>query len=250
MPKLADLHNHALFGVDDGAKNVEMAEQMLAISYAEGVRVMCLTPHGDPLRFPCERATVLSHFEQIKQRCREKFPELTLYLGNEIFGHIDSAATLADGQFLPLGESDVALVEFADEVGYREMCNVLQSYRSAGFRPMLAHLERYICLERDVMRVRELVEMRVLTSINASALRRGLFASSITRFVYRLLSEGLIDVIASDAHAIGERTPHLLDAYGAVEKRFGKEQAKKLFYENPVCILTGEKRGTAYERKL
>ena len=189
MPKLADLHNHALFGVDDGAKTKEMAEQMLAISYAEGVRVLCLTPHGDPMRFPCEKETLLSRFEELKELCSERFPDLTLYLGNEMFGYIDSAAALAAGSFFSLGEGNVALVEFAADVGYREMCNILQSYRAAGYRPMLAHAERILCLLSDVTRVHELAEMRVLIQVNTSAFRRGFFASPVNRFVNRLLDE-------------------------------------------------------------
>ena len=247
MPRLADLHYHAIFGVDDGSRSIEMTEQMLAISYAEGVRVLCLTPHGDPIRFPCEREVILSRFEEIKQLCRERFPEMTLYLGNEMFAYIDSAATLAAGQFFPMGESNVALIEFSDEIGYRTMCNILQAYRAAGFRPMLAHAERYGCLLENVDFVYDLVQMRVLIQVNASSFRRSFFPSAVNRFVIRLLDKGLIDVVASDAHAVEVRTPRLLDAYAAVEKRCGSAQAQKLFYDNPVRILTGEKGGIAYE---
>jgi protein-tyrosine phosphatase len=247
MPRLADLHYHAIFGVDDGSRSIEMTEQMLAISYAEGVRVLCLTPHGDPIRFPCEREVILSRFEEIKQLCRERFPEMTLYLGNEVFAYVDSAAAVAAGDFSLMGDGRVVLVEFAPDMIYRDMCNILQSYRAVGFHPMLAHAERYSCLLKNVDRVYELAQMRVLIQINASSLRRSVFPSAVNRFAYRLLNEGLIDVVASDAHAVEVRTPRLLDAYAAVEKRCGSAQAQKLFYDNPVRILTGEKGGIAYE---
>ena len=239
MPKLADLHNHALFGVDDGARTKAITEEMLAISYAEGVRVLCLTPHGDPMRFPYEREVALARYEEIKQLCRERYPDLTVYLGNEMFGYLDSVSTLVSGQFFPLGNSNVALVEFANDVDYRDMCNVLQSYRAAGYRPMLAHAERCACLVHDVARVDELAAMRVLIQLNTSAFRHTVLPSRTTRFVRSLLDGGMVTAISSDAHGVAQRTPHILFAYTAVERRYGSKAAEKLFYENPVRILQG-----------
>jgi protein-tyrosine phosphatase len=192
------------------------------------------------MRFPYESEVALQRYEEIKQLCSEKYPDLTVYLGNEMYGYLESVDTLASGQFHPLGNSRVALVEFANDIGYRDMCNVLQSYRAAGYRPMLAHAERCACLVNDITRVYELAAMRVLIQINASALRHTVFPNRITRFVRNLLDEELVAVISSDAHGVEQRSPHMLFAYTAVERRYGSKAAEKLFYENPVRILQGE----------
>lgn len=242
MPKLADLHNHALFGVDDGAKAIEMTEAMLAISYAQGVRVLCLTPHGDPSRFSCKTEKVEARFAAVKQLCREKFPALTLYLGHELFGHIGSVASLQSGHYRPLGNGNVVLAEFMPDVDYRGICNVFHSYRAAGYAPMLAHAERYACLLRDVGRVRELSRMRVLIQVNARTVCHNPWLSATGRFADKLLQEDLVDVVASDAHDTKRRPPDLLSAYRTVERRYGTERAKRLFFETPQRLLAGENR--------
>ena len=45
---LADMHIHALYGVDDGARTEEEMRAIVTKSYEEGVRVMCVTPHFHP----------------------------------------------------------------------------------------------------------------------------------------------------------------------------------------------------------
>lgn len=240
MPKLADLHNHTLYGLDDGAADEACALQMLDISYAQGVRAMCLTPHGDTMRFPYEKEKLLAHFEALSAHCRERYPDLVLFLGNEIYGYIDSADALAAGRFLPLGRSRVALVEFDRDVDFRKMCNVLQSYHACGYQPMLAHAERCFSLLKDEGRVRELVARRVRIQLNTSAFRRGFLPSRVNRFAYHMVEAGLVDVVATDAHGVTSRTPYMLAAYQEVEKRYGGRVAEQLFYCNPLHILLGE----------
>ena len=172
--------------------------------------------------------------------CREKFPDLRLYRGNEIYGYIDAVEQMQQHEFRTLGDSNIALVEFRNDTDYRKICNVLQAVGAAGYRPMLAHAERCICLASDVRRIYELVTMRVLIQVNASAFRRRLFITPVNSFVFRLMDDDLVTAVASDAHGFNTRTPHLLYAYEAVRKRYGQAYANKVFYENPVRILTGK----------
>ena len=45
MENMYDIHCHALQQVDDGADSLQMALDMLAYEYTEGVRTIILTPH-------------------------------------------------------------------------------------------------------------------------------------------------------------------------------------------------------------
>ena len=56
MTELSDIHNHTLFGLDDGAAELSDSMQMLALSYQEGVRCLCMTPHCNPAMFPAATA--------------------------------------------------------------------------------------------------------------------------------------------------------------------------------------------------
>ena len=105
MPLLADIHSHALFGVDDGARDVDESLRMLGISYEEGVRLVCLTPHCNPDMFPAStREAAEASFSVLRERAKEKFPDLTLMLGNELYVFGSSVDTLREGLCRPLGE--------------------------------------------------------------------------------------------------------------------------------------------------
>ena len=250
MPKLVDMHNHALFGVDDGAQTLADAMDMIAVSYAEGVRVLCLTPHADPVRFRCEAETVEAHYREIQALCHEKFPDLSLYRGNELYGYQGCLELLVAGKYCPLGNGRSVLVEFALDVTYLEMYNFFLSCRGVGYYPVLAHAERYECLANNIDRVCELAHMRIMIQVNASSVLRRLVATPWMRAARRMMEAGVVDMIASDAHGVKSRSSQLLQAYCMVAKQYGAARANRLFYETPQRLLAGEKERNAYEQSV
>ena len=235
MAGLIDLHNHSLFGVDDGAQTIETCMQMLKASYEQGVRAICFTPHYNPSAHATSLSEVRASYQRVCSVSAQKYPDLALLLGNEVYAYPDSVDSLEAGKCIPLGEGRVVLVEFSPHVGYREMRNRFLSYQTAGYRPLLAHAERYVCLYEDDERVRELVDMRVDIQVNAESVLR--FSHLRTyRFVHRLLSRRLVQVIASDMHE-PDGAHIMLRACRKIERRYGAQYARQLFFTNPKRIL-------------
>ena len=232
MP-LADIHSHALFGVDDGARDLEESLRMLAISYEEGVRLVCLTPHCNPDMFPeSTRERSEENFAVLSEAARERFPDLTLLLGNEFYAFGSSVDALRQGSCRPLGEGNTVLVEFSTDVAFSELENTVHAIRSLGYRPLIAHAERYECLRSSPDRVEALVSRRVLIQVNASSVTASLF-SSVGRFVRRLMKNGLVHAVASDGHREVGRSPHLANAYKKTVSLCGQSVADALFCKNP-----------------
>lgn len=240
MPQMADIHNHALFSVDDGAVDLDMSMKMLAASYADGVRDVCLTPHYDTEYTPTPEK-LRAHFDALCERAREELPELSLYLGAELYVTADSVDLLKNGSALTLNGTRYVLVEFSPAVPYEKINSSLHALQMAGYLPILAHAERYSVLVHFPHLVWDLREMRVMIQINASAItKRAGFR--VRRFVKRLLKEGLVDAVASDTHDPLRRPPHLSAAYQRVVKLCGEAYARKVFYKNPIRCIT-EKKG-------
>ncbi|MBQ8174626.1 MAG: hypothetical protein IJ009_04410 [Clostridia bacterium] len=235
MATLIDLHNHALFGVDDGAQTIEACMQMLQASYSGGVRAICFTPHYNPSSYRTTAEDVYATYEKVCAIASRRFPDLALLLGNEVYAYPDSVAALEDGRCRPLGNGRMVLVEFSPCIGYRDMRNRFLAYFTAGYHPVLAHAERYTCLYQDMSRVKELVDMRVIIQVNAEPVLR--FSHLRTyRFVHGLLSARLVHVVASDMHDV-QGVASLPRAYGRISRRYGEAYAKQLFYINPKRIL-------------
>ena len=138
---------------------------------------------------------------------------------------------------MPLGEGNTVLVEFEPDVAYVEILNVLRAIRALGYRPLVAHVERYDCLRRKPERVRELVSGYNLVQVNAASIMAGYF-SPVRRFVYRLLRAGLVHVVSTDKHSDDRRSPGLRDAYRRVAALCGTASADLLFYLNPCEIIS------------
>lgn len=237
MPVFADIHNHSLFGVDDGARTQEDAERMIAASYAEGVRFLCLTPHHHPGYFNTTKEAIDSAFAALSAFARENYPDLTITLGNEIFGYSEGLLALQNGTAATLGGGRAALFEFHDSDSYTYIRDRLLEAQANGYLPILAHAERYGCLYQSVDRVYELVQHRIAIQINAATITAGFFSAE-RRFVRWLLRRGLVSIVASDAHDLVRRPPKLLPAYAAVCRLCGTACADRLFYENPRSFLT------------
>lgn len=242
MIPLADIHNHALCGLDDGAPDMHTTLRMLELSYREGVRFLCLTPHYNPALFP--KATVArarGYFAQLTEIAAREFPNLQLYLGNEYFAHVSPAVAFREGLCLPLGEGKTVLVEFYPDTPFSQIRDTVLALRAAGRKVLLAHAERYTCLRRDPLTtVGELVSARAYIQVNAASVTSPpLFGTG--RFVRTLFRHSYIHVVASDAHDLSLRPPHLRAAYQKVCSSFGEECANAVFWKIPRQLVAPNK---------
>lgn len=239
MKGIFDIHCHILPGVDDGSTNEEMTRAMLKLAWEDGITAMLATPHYHP-----------GHFTESPQRLREAFaracelaagihPELQLYLGSELYYRHELPETLAAGQALTLAGSRYVLVEFSPARSYHDIASALLKLRSYGYRPVLAHAERYADLLKHTEYVEELYDKGIYIQVNASSVMGG-NGFGVKRFVKRLLKEELVHFIGSDAHDIRRRKPELRSCAAYIEQKCGRDYAQKLCREHALCILNNE----------
>ena len=80
----ADIHMHALFGVDDGPATEKEMFQIMDAAYEDGARLICLTPHFHPGYFGDNRSKTESAFRILLDYEHTAHPDLKLYLANEL----------------------------------------------------------------------------------------------------------------------------------------------------------------------
>lgn len=230
-----DIHNHILPGIDDGSSCIEETMQLLRTEYEQGICNIVFTPHYRPGMFqivPQEREKV---FWQVCEVAKRKFPEMQLYLGCEYFVHNYMMANLRDVRCRMAG-TNYLLMEFPTNGHFAYMHNVISRLLKVGYQPIIAHIERYMCLTMDIGRVQMLKDLGALIQINAGSV---LGKSGITkkRFCYEVLKQELVDFIASDAHNMDRRPVYMEECMNKVEKKFGREYMEKLFRKNPSRIF-------------
>lgn len=236
-----DIHHHIIYGVDDGAPDFETAVQMLQKADQQGVRRIICTSHANPARsfFNADRYRMRLRKEQ--KYLQGQRINIQLAEGCEIMWMELVPRLLSEGQLLTLNASRYVLVEFYPDDKFRRIRSALESLCVAGYTPILAHAERYRAL-RPWRRLRELrtglhmaVQMNADTIIHVPDL--GLLSDRTPR---HFLTEGLVDICATDSHNLTGRSCRMREAYRTLFRMFGAETAKEMCMVNPNRIWNDE----------
>lgn len=241
MEKYIDMHCHILPGVDDGAKDIEEMKKMLKIAYDDGVRCIIATPHHHPTRGH-ESPEVLKRQVLTVRRAASAIDEhFRIYLGTEIFYGQEVANKLREGKIMTINGSPYILVEFNPADPYEYIYQSLKQLQMSGYKVILAHIERYDCIVKKCERAIELYELGILIQVNAGSIvgDRGRKIRSFTKF---LMDHNILYCVGTDAHGAEHRTPQMQKAAEYVEKIYGKEYMRRIFFKNAKRIITKEKR--------
>lgn len=238
---MIDIHVHILPGMDDGAEDLQDTIEMARLAVDSGVRGMVATPH-------CNLPGVYDNyygdeyievFQRVQRVLKAQKIPLQLYPGMEVFVTSEVPKLLTEGKLLTINAGHYMLVEFAfeEEPEYVEM--MLKKIYNMGICPVIAHPERYVCVQQNPQIAYHWKKMGYQIQINKGSFI-GRFGREARYTAYRLLSHNLVTTIASDGHSPYQRTPYMLDAYKELTKEYSKEHLNVLFKENPVRICQDE----------
>ena len=189
-----DRHSHILSGVDDGIRTLE--NSLAALSYMEehGVSEIWCTPH------------IMEDVPNTTAFLKERFAELHSAYNGPVKLHL-AAEYMLDNMFekrfraqdLLTMENDVVLVETSTWTPPVNFYDVLEEMKKAGYRPMLAHPERYRYLKQAGYE--KLKEMGIRFQMNLPSIV-GFYGETANNKALWLLEKGYYDVIGSDCHRL------------------------------------------------
>lgn len=235
--KYIDMHAHILPGIDDGAESYDEALHMAGIAYEEGTRMIIATPHYGIMNPGFSRLKAEDVFDKVREKIKEKYPEMRLALGSEIFyTGLSVIDHLEKGEALTIAGTDYVLVEFSPADPLRKIEDGIRDLRLSGYRPILAHAERYEALYRDIAAVEDIVDAGAVIQINSRSFTRG-GLDRRTKWVKQLVKEDLVHLIASDCHNDTTRSPIMAEAADKLRKWTDNEGFKRITAENPIRIL-------------
>lgn len=238
---MIDIHSHILFGVDDGAQSEEDTLNILKESYAQGVRKIIATPHQRRGMFEEPLEKLDQTFTRVKELSRQVADDLEIHLGCEIYYSQGVEEKIEDSLLLTLANTDYLLVEFNYKITYKDMYKALNKIILLGKIPVIAHIERYDCLENNIKRIEELRDLGCFMQVNsASVLKPKLFGDRHKVYKKRaklFLEEDVVDFIASDMHNITNRRPYMKESYDIIKEKYGNKRAERIFRKNQEKLL-------------
>jgi protein-tyrosine phosphatase len=233
---MIDLHSHILPDFDDGADDLEDALEMLRIAEEDGVHTMVATPHMlNGMFLTSVEGARVRHANLVDEAARAGIGVKVL-LGAEVHLDHEIPELLRAGEILTLAERKVLLLELPTTSIPSGTEEAIFQIQTDGYTVVLAHPERYQEYIQRPERAVKLHERGVRFQVTARSITGG-FGYRAKRLSRRWLKEGLVDVVASDAHSPRTRTPILSLARRWVAKKHGKEMAHDLFVKNPALLL-------------
>ena len=236
MRGIYDVHCHALPGVDDGAKSVSESLQILQMEWNCGVEYVLLTPHYRKEMFETDRRIVQDQFGKLQETCRQKVPNLQLYLGCEFHSNMDMTGQWQAEPAYRLCGSRTILLEFSSRDAKDYIRGRVYEAISHGYRVIIAHPERYPAMQEDLDFTEDLLDIGARLQINADSIL-GEDGRRVKKYCKQLLKYEMADFIGSDAHNCTNRPTRLGECAVWLEKKLGREAARRLLIDNPEKLI-------------
>lgn len=224
----ADIHEHVLWGMDDGPQSPEEMYAMLECAAKAGIRRIAATTHANPMVRPFDMELYRRRLNEANSYCRSRQLDLRLISGCEIFYGSNVPDMLSDGRLPTLGDTRNVLIEFPLKVSLSDIVKASDRLYRVGFMPVIAHVERYYSLLFSPRRAREIrADSDLVFQMNCDTICRpdGFLQK---HFVKKMLSMRAIDLIATDAHNTTYRPPEMRKAFEIVRNDYGADYAKSL----------------------
>ena len=108
----ADIHNHVIYGVDDGASGEKETMALIDLARRTGTGIMCFTPHVYPEYFSDNAEAIVRNFGIVKEKASAAFPDMQFYLGSEIHYTPSTLSWIRDNKAFTMNGTDSVLLEF------------------------------------------------------------------------------------------------------------------------------------------
>ncbi len=231
-----DLHCHLLPGIDDGAPDYENSLAMARALVDQGVFCVACTPHILPGLYHNTGPQIKEAVAALRVRLKEAGIDLKLVSGADNHIAPDFVAALKRGHLLPIGDTSYVLVEPPHHVAPARLEELFFDILLGGYTPVLTHPERLSWIESKYDVVQTLAAKGVWMQITSGSVC-GRFGSRPKYWAERMLQEGLVHILATDAHNLSSRRPDLAQGRDKAAQLVGPEEAHHLVVTRPLGIL-------------
>lgn len=193
-----DMHSHLVPGIDDGVQDVDTAVHFIETLHSLGIKKVITTPHIIMDRYPNSAATISDPYQQVKNVLREKGIDVSYHHAAEYYMD-EYFEELMKKPLLTLTADKLILVEISFMSAPPQMHQWLFELAAQGYRPVLAHPERYNYLHNKTEEYKLFKQRGCLLQVNLLSLT-GYYGRHIQKAAEWLVENKLIDLIGTDLH--------------------------------------------------
>lgn len=194
-----DIHSHLLPGIDDGAKDLEDSIVLISKMYSFGIKNFITTPHvlGDV--YPNSSELIQSKLSEVRaELVKRGYHDITISAAAEYMMDEQFMKRLENNDILTLKENMI-LVEMSYFNAPINLFEVLFEIQLKGYKPVLAHPERYNFYHNDFEQYYKLKKNGCLFQLNLLSLTEQ-YGQGVKKTAEKLLKENLYDFVGTDTH--------------------------------------------------
>jgi protein-tyrosine phosphatase len=236
---MIDTHSHMLPGIDHGCPDMQTALNMARVAADSGIDTVVCTPH-----YPDWNAAKIDYAQSLIEQLRAALENagiaLRVALGFEVDLAVAMAVELDQVRRLTIeGSQNVILCEMPYNGWPVYLEPTIFKLSSAGFVPIIAHPERNDLVQKSSEPLTRLMRAGAVIQATGGTLT-GEFGNGAIKTFHRLFSEGLVSLIATDAHSFRQENWTMDSLLEALEGQLSEADLVRLTTTNPRSLMRGE----------
>ena len=234
---MIDIHNHILFDIDDGSPDIDMSIDMCRDAYENGYKTIVVTPHFADYNRIDEFVDQRDYkIEKLREVLKIEDIPLKVLSGAELFLSDDilKANNLDD---LAINNSRYMLCEFPlGPFNIKRGLLWIDELIERGYTPIIAHLERYFEIHRNLSVIDELLDRDVVFQVNIDSLT-GSNGPEPQGMAIDMVRRKIAKLIATDAHDLEYRHTRIKEKFKKLPDVITEEMLDFCMNEIPEGIL-------------
>jgi tyrosine-protein phosphatase YwqE len=196
------MHSHLIPAVDDGSKSVEDSIKLMEGLMRLGFRKFITTPHVMAEGYRNNASTIRNGLKLLQPEMEKRFPGISLHAAAEYYLDEMFISRFDQEEMLPFGDNYL-LFELSYLFRNNNIPEAIFAINQHGYKPVLAHVERYPYLHsRNLRLIREVKELGTYLQLNLLSLS-GVYGGHVKRTAEQLVDEELVEFAGTDLHHEG-----------------------------------------------
>lgn len=193
-----DMHSHLIPGIDDGAKTIEDSLELIQILHSAGYKKLITTPHIMSDYFRNTPEIILEGLSTLRIALKEHKIPVEIEAAAEYYLDDGFMRKMEEEKLLTFGDNYL-LVEVSYINPPDNVFDVFFRAQVLGYKPVLAHPERYPYWYRDFEHYKRFYEMGVTLQLNLNSLS-GYYGPDAKKIGEKLIDMGIIGALGTDMH--------------------------------------------------
>ena len=235
---MIDIHTHILYSCDDGSPDIETSLDTLKAMVDQGISQVILTPHFIKNQYHNTRLKNISKVTELKKQVNEQNIPVNIHIGSEVYLEHDSVEDI-ENEMLMVNETNYVLVETGMSEFPVNFFDILFNLVRKGYRPVLAHPERYAPIMNHTHLAEDLMYRNVYLQLNVGSFL-GMYGKKVEHTAWRLIDKGYAHFLASDNHCRDLNFP-IQNALQIISERYDSYLVELLTEVNPQKLLNNQK---------